>query len=355
VPGGPGPPRDHAGPSGRALRLTRPPTSPGPSISVVICAYTQRRWDELVAAVASVRHQTPPAAQIIVSVDHNDALLERVSHDLPGVVVTANQERRGLSGARNSGAACATGEVVAFLDDDAVAGPDWLAWLGAGYERPEVLGVGGAIEPLWAAGRPRCFPEEFDWVVGCTYRGMPEEPAPVRNLIGANMSFRRDALRLLGGFDGGIGRVGTRPLGCEETELCIRAGRRWPNGIFLYDPRARIRHHVPADRATWHYFRSRCWSEGLSKALVAQVSGARRGLASERTYATRVLPRAMARGVADAIAHRDPAGLGRSAMILAGLTVTAAGYLVGTASRNGGGTATRPSPSANTMPPGGAA
>lgn len=312
-----------------------PPTRPGPSISVVICAYTQRRWEELVAAVASVRRQTPPAAQIIVSVDHNAALLERVSHDLPGVVVTANLERRGLSGARNSGVACATGEVVAFLDDDAVAGPDWLAWLGAGYERPDVLGVGGAIEPLWTTGRPRCFPEEFDWVVGCTYRGMPEAPAPVRNLIGANMSFRRDSLRLLGGFDGGIGRVGSRPLGCEETELCIRACRRWPDGIFLYDPRARIQHHVPADRATWRYFHARCWSEGLSKALVARLSDARRGLASERAYATRVLPRAMARGVADAIAHRDPAGLGRSAMILAGLTVTSAGYLVGTASGNG--------------------
>jgi glycosyltransferase involved in cell wall biosynthesis len=312
--------------------MTAAPTIP--TVSVVICAYTERRWDELVDAVASVDDQTMPPLEVVVSVDHNPALRERVARHLPAVIVTDNRQRQGLSGARNAGVAVARGDVVAFLDDDAIAAPDWLERLAAGYGDSDVLGVGGAIEPLWSTGRPRCFPEEFDWVIGCTYRGMPERPAPVRNLIGANMSYRRTVLNTVGGFRCDIGRVGTRPLGCEETELCIRSRRRWPNGSFLYDPSARVRHRVPPSRANWRYFHARCYAEGISKALVARASDVRSGLASERTYTMRVLPRGMARGVVEALAHRDPAGLGRSAMIATGLAVTTAGYLVGTASRH---------------------
>jgi glucosyl-dolichyl phosphate glucuronosyltransferase len=304
-----------------------------PTISVVICAYTDRRWGDLAEAVASVRAQTVPAFEVVVSVDHNPALRERVRHHLPDVVVVDNRQRQGLSGARNAGVAAASGDVVAFLDDDATAAPDWLERLAAGYAAPDVLGVGGAIEPIWSTNRPRCFPEEFDWVVGCTYRGMPEMPASVRNLIGANMSFRRLILNSVGGFRCDIGRIGTRPLGCEETELCIRSHRHWPNGRFLYDPSARVRHRVPADRTSWRYFHARCYAEGLSKALVARASDVRSGLASERTYTMRVLPRGMARGVVEAVAHGDLAGLGRSVMIATGLAVTTAGYLVGAASR----------------------
>lgn len=305
-----------------------------PTISVVICAYTDRRWGDLAEAVASVRAQTVPAFEVVVSVDHNPALRERVRRHLPDVVVVDNQQRQGLSGARNAGVAAAGGEVVAFLDDDATAASDWLERLAAGYAAPDVLGVGGAIEPVWSTNRPGYFPEEFDWVVGCTYRGMPETPASVRNLIGANMSFRRSVLNSVGGFRCDIGRIGTRPLGCEETELCIRSRRHWPNGRFLYDPTARVRHRVPADRTSWRYFHARCYAEGLSKALVARASDVRSGLASERTYTMRVLPRGMARGVVEAVAHGDLAGLGRSAMIATGLAVTTAGYLVGAASRD---------------------
>ena len=81
------------------------------------------------------------------------------------------QQQRGISGARNSGIAAARGAIIAFLDDDAIAAPDWLEQLLAGYSSPNVLGVGGAIEPQWQGGRPRWFPPEFDWVVGCTYLG----------------------------------------------------------------------------------------------------------------------------------------------------------------------------------------
>ena len=301
-----------------------------PSVSVIICAYTEARWNDLVAAVESVRQQSVPPFEVIVVVDHNPPLLQHAREHLRDVVVVENAERRGLSGARNSGLAVSQGTTIAFLDDDAVAVPDWLEQLTAGYRDPQVLGIGGAIEPVWPTGRPAWFPEEFDWVVGCTYRGMPQQTAAVRNLIGANMSFRRQVFETVGGFRCGIGRVGTQPVGCEETEICIRGLQRWPHRVLLYEPSARVYHKVPAHRANWSYFRSRCYAEGLSKALVTRLVGTQDGLASERTYTLRTLPHGVMQGVVDVLRHRDLTGLVRSGTILAGLGVTTAGYLVGT-------------------------
>jgi glucosyl-dolichyl phosphate glucuronosyltransferase len=296
-------------------------------ISVIICAYTEERWDDLVAAVESVQGQTLPPAEIIVVVDHNQQLLKRVQ-DL-NVTTVENREVRGLSGARNSGIAAARSGIIAFLDDDAVAAPDWLMLLNEGFSDPQVLGVGGAIQPLWLGHKSSWLPEEFYWVVGCTYRGMPAQADMVRNLIGANMSFRREVFDAVGGFHSEIGRVGTQPLGCEETELCIRARQYWHLRGFLYQPQAKVFHKVPRARTTWHYFCSRCYFEGISKAGVSGYVGVKDGLASERTYTLRILPQGIGHGLIDAFFLHDLSGLGRVGAIVSGLALTVAGYCAG--------------------------
>jgi glucosyl-dolichyl phosphate glucuronosyltransferase len=301
----------------------------GCRVSIVICAYTEDRWTELVAAVDSVRQQTTPPYEIILVIDHHPQLLMRAREELPGVMVIENRQPRGLSGARNSGIAIAGGDVIAFMDEDAAAAPDWLEQLTRYYDSGEVLGVGGTIEPVWLAGRPAWFPVEFDWVVGCTYRGLPETPSRVRNLIGCNMSLRCEVFQQVGGFRSGIGRVGARPIGCEETELCIRLNQHQPQGTLLYEPRARVFHRVPRTRSSWRYFVARCYSEGISKAIVAKFVGADDGLSAERTYTFRTLPRGAARGVWDTIRHGDVAGLARTAAIITGLLVTTLGFISG--------------------------
>jgi glycosyltransferase involved in cell wall biosynthesis len=304
------------------------PTSP--AISVVICAYTAERWPDLMAAVESVHRQTVPPHEIIVVVDHNPELLTLARARLAGVVVVENREQPGLSGSRNGGVAAAQGAIIAFLDDDAVAAPEWLARLTAAYNTPHIIGVGGAIEPLWDSAPPRWFPAEFNWVVGCSYLGMPTRATPVRNLIGCNMSFRREVFARVGGFRSGFGRVGARPVGCEETEFCIRVCHAYPHGVLLYEPRAAVRHRVRRDRAHWRYFRQRCFSEGLSKAQVARAVGVSAALSNERRYTTRVLPRGVVQGVTRTVLGRDVwGGLGRVASITAGLAITTVGYLTG--------------------------
>jgi glucosyl-dolichyl phosphate glucuronosyltransferase len=300
-----------------------------PSTSVVICVYTEDRWEDIGQAVESVVRQRRPARELILVVDHNPALYLRLRAAYPQAEVVENVRARGLSGGRNTGAAAASGDVVAFLDDDAVADPGWLAALAEGFRLPGVVGVGGRTEPLWASRRPRWFPDEFDWTVGCTYRGMPAVRAPVRNLMGGNAAFLRTALADAGGFDTGLGRgPGGRPLGCEETEFCIRLRQRRPEAVLLFEPRALVRHKVPAQRERLRYFLARCYAEGLSKALVARAVGAGDGLSSERAHALRTLPLGVLRGLGAAM-RGDPGGLGRAAAIVVGLAWTTWGYLVG--------------------------
>ncbi len=298
------------------------------SATVVICAYTERRWNDIVAAIASLRVQTAPPAQVIVVIDHNDALRDRVARHAPDLKVVDSSGVPGLADARNTGVALATGDVVAFLDDDAVAAPDWLEHMLAAYLDESVLGVGGHVEPAWERGHPGSLPPEFWWVVGCSYRGLPVRTAAIRNPIGAGMSVRRDVLALAGGFSTDLGRVLKDPAGCEETELCIRAAERIPGGRFLYEPTAVVHHRVPAERVSWSYFRRRCYGEGRSKALVTALVGSGPGLAAERSYVARVLPRGFCQGLGDAI-RGDLLGFVRATRIAAGLSFTTAGYASG--------------------------
>jgi GT2 family glycosyltransferase len=299
-----------------------------PSLAVIVCAYTLDRYALLERALRSVRDQVPAPDQVIVIVDHNPELLARVSAAFPDLTVVPNDGPPGLSGARNTGLRAVTAEIVAFLDDDAAAEPGWLAALAAPYVDAHVAAVGGWAEPEWDAGRPAWFPEEFAWVVGCSYRGLPIGDADVRNMLGCNMSFRRAALLGIGGFDARLGRVRDHPVGAEETELCIRLRQAAPGSRIVHRPAARVVHHVPASRGRWAYFRARCQAEGWSKALLSRIVGAGDGLASERRHVLVTLPLGVLRGLGDAI-RGDRGGLGRSGAIIAGTAATLLGYLEG--------------------------
>jgi glycosyltransferase involved in cell wall biosynthesis len=287
------------------------------------------RWDDLRGAVDSVQGQTFPATDVIVVIDDNDALLERARAELKDVLVTPNVHPGGLSGGRLTGAELARGSVLAFLDDDAIADPIWLEELMAAYADPMALGSGGFVEPRWVVPRPGWFPAEFNWVIGCTYTGLPIRDGRIRNPIGANMSVRAEVMARAGTFDPVFGRTYSGTLAragtCDETEFCIRAARLHPGGYWAYRHDARVLHTVTGQRATWRYFVNRCRMEAQSKALLTGMTGTDAGLASERTYVRSVLPRAFARELLAGL-RGDRDALGRAGAIFAGLLITAAEY-----------------------------
>ena len=300
--------------------------------TVVVCAYTQRRWDDLQQGVRAAAAQGPAA--VVVVVDHEDDLLRLASEALEAtspvpVSVVSNARTRGLSGARNTALDLVTTEVVVFLDDDACPTDGWLEAMLAPYALDGVVAVGGAADPVWdndRAARPRHQAPELDWVVGCSFTGQATSLQEVRNMMGCSMSFRTSVLREVGGFDEGAGRVGTIPVGCEETEACIRVRQLHPGARIMLEPASRVHHRVSADRATWRYLRSRCVAEGLSKAWVARRVGASEATSVERAYAARVLPAGIMREIGRAV-RGDLGGLSAALGIVLALAWTTQGYL----------------------------
>ena len=268
--------------------------------------------------------QETPAHEIILVIDHNRSLLDRCREAFPGVKVIENREVKGLSGARNSGVWATTGDIVAFLDDDAIADPRWIKVMAPSFEDPSICGVGAAAEARWLAAKPKWFPDEFLWVVGCAYRGL--KPGVVRNGLGCAMGLRRSIFESIGGFDSRLGRNGSRlPISCEETEFSLRAARANPGAKLVYTPDAVTEHKVPAERSTFGYFVLRCFAEGVSKARLAEIAGAN-SLAFERSYVLRTLAAGCARGVADGVIRLDAWAAARSVVILVGLSSTVLGY-----------------------------
>jgi hypothetical protein len=295
-----------------------------PTVSVIIPTYTKARWDWLHECVASVQAQLVPTLEIIVVVDHNPELLEEIGREFPDVIAVPNIGGRGVSGARNSGVKASRGEVVAFLDDDSIATPDWLAILLGHIMTPGVVGVGCYSDGLWESPRPSWFPGEFSWTIGVSYSGLPKAPTAVRNVWTSAMLVKRSAFELVDGFREDFGKIGNKSLP-EDTDLCLRIAAVEENSVWMWDPAKVMQHRVPAGRATFGYLMSRCFLQGWGKAAMAHMDGFDESTALERHYAVRTLPVGVGRGLADAV-RGDVSGLARSGAILAAFSVAVSGY-----------------------------
>lgn len=300
-----------------------------PSISVVICTHDERRWEDAVESVASIERQTYPALETVVVVDHSPPLYERLHERVPGATLLRNEGPKGAASSKNTGSMAARGDVIAFLDDDAVAAENWLEEIARAHRtRPTILGIGGSTEPDWERSQPAWFPAEFGWVVGASYRGLPVGGGPVRNVTGGNMSVDRQAFVEAGGFDVGLGKVGARSEP-EDTELCIRIGNMHPDREWLFWPTARITHKVPLERESFRYFLTRCRYEGLGKAALTAIAGGRRGLSSERSYALRILTSGVALRFWRGLRSLDFSRFAQAAVLVVGLAATTAGFAEG--------------------------
>jgi glucosyl-dolichyl phosphate glucuronosyltransferase len=296
-----------------------------PTVSVVICAYTEDRWWELNKSVASIGAQTSPPIEIIVCVDHNEELLRkcedsfgkrRAEGAIP-LIVLANKYNGHLGAARNTAAEVASGDVLAFLDDDAVAAADWLEQLIAPYDDERVGAVGGAPLPIFEASRPRWFPYEFDWILGCAYRGLPLSRAPLAHLIGANMSARRSVLSEIGGFHSDHQ---------DDMDMSHRVAHAQHK--VLYEPRAVVHHFVPAFRTTWRYFWRKCYFANQGKVEVFANMQEASNLGAELAFVTRTLTTGVLAEIRRVI-RGDLYGVARVGAMIAGIALAGLGHLSG--------------------------
>lgn len=248
-------------------------------ISVVVS--TLNRAALLGQALRSLMSQkglSIPAEVVVVdngSTDDTAALVAREGRTAPVPVRYLYEPRPGLSYARNAGSAAARGEVVAFLDDDAWAEPEWLAELWDVYATdPAVACVGGRIVLDWPdRPRPAWLRPSFWGLLGAYDLGPRRRDLGAGDLLpfGGNISFRRSVFEARGGFRTELGRRGARLGAGEEVELCVRvlrAGHR-----VVYAPDAVVHHLVLPHRLERGFFRRLARDSGMADTWVALARG----------------------------------------------------------------------------------
>jgi GT2 family glycosyltransferase len=211
-----------------------------------------------------------------------------------------------------------------FLDDDIRVQEGWLTCLLAPFDNPTVVGTGGGVVALWQSGRPSWFPEEFDWVVGASFRGMTTVQSAVRNVWSENMAVRTDVFRTVGGFRTEFGKVGSRSSP-EDTDLCIRMAENVAGASWVYVPDAVAEHHVPVSRASFCYFLKRNYYEGRGKVKMAHLLGRQEKLHDEHNYLLKTLPAGILTRLWGMARHGDMGGLLKAAAIVAGILAAGVG------------------------------
>ena len=274
-----------------------------PLVSIIITTYTSKRLKDVLALLDSLKSQTYHRLEIVFVGENDPQLCESViqyakESRMKGVRVLFNHGPRGLSHARNLGAVQAKGELLAFLDDDALAFPDWAAALVDGFaERPEAIGVTGPAFPQWEDKSMCWFPEEFYWMISCPTPGWTGlgEATWVRNAWGMNMAFRREAFMscqfsedFVGGNQGAADGTKLGLLG-DDTDFSLRVSQT-TGGKILYSPTIRVRHKVYRHRLSPRFLRHRAFWEGYTKATLAR-SYKWKGIASHSLATERALLR----------------------------------------------------------------
>jgi succinoglycan biosynthesis protein ExoM len=235
------------------------PSRPAPTVSV--CIATHRRpelLDELLSSLAD--QQLPPGASFEVVVVDNDygasaaPVADRWRQRGLDLLYDLQPERN-ISITRNRSLALARADVLAIIDDDEVAGPQWMAALLSALERYRADVVLGPVRPRFEHPPPR-------WIAENPYFNLYLEPSgtPVETGGAGNCAFRRDVLALLGPdrdrpFDPALGRSGG-----EDTDLFERLHRKGARLVRCQE--AWVEEHVPSERLRWQWLIRRAFRTG---------------------------------------------------------------------------------------------
>lgn len=250
-----------------------------PIISIIICTYNREKY--IAAAIDSMVKQSlnKNLFEVIV-IDNNStddskaiAIASQQTNSSYNISVIS-ELNQGLSFARNRGAKEAKGTWVSYLDDDAIAEPDFLQiTLDAINANPDYKAFGGKIFPLYVDGEPRWMNKYINAFVGHYDLGdnimdFPNGKYP----RGSNMTIALSAFEAIQGFNTDLGRKGNKGLASEEKDFFERfqlAGFK-----MQYTPSAIVHHVIERHRLTDAYYSNQAIGYGMSEAIRSKQRGA---------------------------------------------------------------------------------
>ena len=246
-------------------------------LSVVICTFNRASLVE--KALVSLSAQTLAASRFeIILIDNNSTddtarVFERFVRVNPALNAHYFVEKQqGLSHARNRGYQAASGSIVAYLDDDALANPHWCAAIVKAFAQTSTLAAGGPIVPWYDTPPPAWWSDEFEvrtWGNASGFRTFAQAP---NGFAGGNMAFRREVIAQYGGFDVNLGMKGNQMGLAEETALFRQMWRDHPQKNWLwYETQMQIEHYTPPRNWQFDYRKQRALKSGQIEAQLQQA------------------------------------------------------------------------------------
>jgi glycosyltransferase involved in cell wall biosynthesis len=240
------------------------------AISAVIC--THNRYDVLSDAIASLETQSidPDALEILI-VDNSTDVPSQIAywnqHVAPRNARLIIDPVPGLSRARNTALRQAKGDIIAYMDDDAMAFPGWCQAIVDTFDsHPKAGSAGGPVEPIWPGEQPNWLHELHRGYF--TIVDLGEEVRMLAKnewLAGTNIAFRKSALERAGGFNEGLGRIRNSLMSNEELVVSAKISELGYES--WYTPLARVMHRVHDDRVSQHWLRRRVSWQAVSDLL----------------------------------------------------------------------------------------
>lgn len=261
-------------------------------LDIIVSAYSFNRYNDLIDAINGIEQQNYKNREAIIVIDENKELYSKIneyilSNDLHAIKLVFNPDNKGLSYSRNIGIAHATGDIIAFVDDDAVPYPEWAETIVDTFRDDEVGAVTGDIIPLWEHEEMSWFPKELHWMISCSYTMTPNKKEETERGFGTNMAFKRDLLYKVGFFDTNLGIKINRWVGGEETDMFLRireAGKK-----VIFNPNARVLHKIYSQRISNKNIIKRAFNGGLSVAIMMKVRQYNIKKSTENAYLRRLL------------------------------------------------------------------
>ena len=253
-----------------------------PLISIVTTSYSLDRLQDIESLLDSIKAQTYPQVELVFVTEGSEELFHQVGalirdEGLHNSRVLVSTNEPGADAARNLGISSAQGEIVAIVDDDVVLFPDWAEEMVKTYRDNNVVGVTGSISPLWEDSSMSWFPDEFSWMWGGTlwcdwHKG--DEVREIRNVSGANCSFKKEAVEKVGGYLTPLGGYRGKDEkstwyrgGGEEVELSLRVRQKTGKQI-VFNPRVKVYHRVHRFRLSWGWIAHKAFAMGYCKHMV---------------------------------------------------------------------------------------
>ncbi len=238
-------------------------------ISVIICTYNRHEYLEKLLNSLISQDFPPHEFEIIVvdnnSTDNTKQAIDEVKKGSPVKINYVLEKRQGLSHARNRGIREASGRIVAFIDDDAVAEKNWLKEIVTTFEdvNPVPGCVGGKVLPVWEASRPEWLSESL--LTHLSILDLGESPRWIEEnefVCGTNMAFLNQSVEDAGFFETRLGRRGKSLISNEEALLFHKL--RMVGGKIYYQPRVIVNHVIPKERIKKRWFFKRAFAQGIS-------------------------------------------------------------------------------------------